>query len=800
MTQLLPAEQLWDQGLHALVSVIPPGAQLTPSSKIHQNQLGKVPGRRLPNGLWAGYDWRRHTPTREEVRGWSLAGASLGVLAKHYPAIDIDCSDEELAGVLEQVAVAVLGDAPQRIGRYPKRLLMYRLEGEPFGRMRLWITYKAQHHLVEVLGDGQQYLVHGIHPGTMLPYRWDCELEQLNEQLPTLAKADAEKFLDELALHVMSFGAVVEREGDGRTPGQAAADQAGLVAPSLELLREAVECIPNDNDAFPTRQDYLRVGYAIRAAAGEAIDEGQALFSAWAAKWKGNDRAPGNDPEVVLADWRRMKGPYAVGWGWIAEQARGYGFQDAALDFDAPGVAPAPADREDAAGAPAYSDQWLADKIVEAKRGELRYVPQTGNFLVWNGARWQVDHDLLAEDVINQQLRRIAVEVLRTGATEREKKESRARATAMCSAGKAASVATILKSKRAIAVGQELLDSDNWVLNTPNGLVNLKTGELSPPDPDALCTRSTEVPVDRGAGCPRWQQFLLEATRNDADLVAYLQRLCGFALTGSVREQQLTFIWGPGGSGKGTFLNVVRGILGDYARQADMNTFTASNTDRHTTELAFLQGARLVTASETQAGKRWDEQRVKALTGADPITARFMRQDNFTFLPQFKLLFIGNHKPELRDVDDAMKRRMHLVPFDKKPSVVDTELDVKLRAEWPAILAWMIDGCVAWQAVGLAAPERVRVATKEYLADEDAVGRWLQEETQPAEGQTVFSSDLFNRWREWANANGEYPGKTKGLVQALNTRGLERWRDPETRRMGFVGIKLKDRQDLGITA
>ena len=209
----------------------------------------------------------------------------------------------------------------------------------------------------------------------------------------------------------------------------------------------------------------------------------------------------------------------------------------------------------------------------------------------------------------------------------------------------------------------------------------------------------------------------------------FLARVAGYGLSGSTREHALFFLYGTGANGKGTFLNTLTAILGDYARVAGMETFTESHSDRHPTELAMLRGARIVTAQETEEGRRWAESRIKALTGGDPITARFMRQDFFTYTPQFKLLIAGNHKPGLRNIDEAIRRRFHLLPFTIRipPECRDAKLFERLKAEWPAILAWAIRGCLAWQADGLRPPAAVIDATAEYFDDEDGFGRWLAE-------------------------------------------------------------------------
>lgn len=782
-------ERLLRAGFTDIVPVIPPGAQLTPSSRIPPTHIGKIPGKRLPNGLWAGLDWRRHAATPEDARQWALDGASIGLRADRFPGVDIDSLDEGLSRIVQQAAEAKLGPAPVRVGRHPKRLLMYRTE-QPFGRMRMHVTRDGQQHLIEVLCQGQQYLVAGTHPTTLKPYEWlGTGMPDRPEQLTTITREQVVAFFDYVA-DVLAMLSVdkVEREGDGLVRERAAAtEQSELKAPSLEVLRQAVRVIPNTNDLFPERDDYIRMGYAIRAAAQDDQEEGYAIFAEWAAKWEGNGRHAGNDADVVLADWRRFRPPFSVGWHFIAEQARAFGFNDAGIEFEVVDNGGG----ETRAPAPFHSDQWLAERVVERQRGILRYVPQRAFFLAWDGARWQPDAELLAEDIVKRELCAVANDAVRRGATPKEQKEAQAAAHSIASAARVSAVLSLVKSDRAIAVSVDALDSDAWMLNTPAGRVDLRAGKLLPPDPDALMTRSTTVAPDFTATAPAWKRFLNEATGGDVALQAYLQRLAGYALTGSTKEQHLSFIWGPGGSGKGTFINVLSGLLGDYWQAATMDTFTASHTDKHTTDIASLAGARLVTASETQAGKRWDEQKVKSLTGGDPIKARFMRQDNFTFYPAFKLVFIGNHKPEVRDVDTAMRRRIQMVPFTTQPAVIDQDLPEKLKAEFPAILAWAIEGCLLWQRDGLAPPPIVKAATEEYFSDEDALGRWLREHTELDPNATATTQALFNSWREWTNKTGEYTGTMKRFSAGLVARRFERWQEPISRRLGFTGLRLK---------
>lgn len=788
MTDKSFPERLYEAGFTDLVSVIPPGAQLLPSSAISQASVGKIPGRRHASGLWAGYNWRIADATLDDVRQWVIEGANVGLRASRFPGVDIDCADERLARLIEDAALAHLGPAAVRVGRAPKRLLMYSLApgAEPFGRMRLWITREEDgqpvKHLVEILGEGQQYLVHGTHPSGRA-YEWLTDPTMMDEAEITRELATA--FLDQLQDIIVKDGiGAVEREGDGRRATHVpAADQQALLAPSIEVLRDAVALIPNADAMFPDRTDYLRVGYAIKAAAGPQDDDGFEIFAEWASRWDGGVN------ETVREDWRRMTGAKAVGWSYLAELARPFGFNDATLEFE---VEAEVVRQEQDEAAPELSDQWLAEHIVARYRSVLRYVPQKSSWLVWDSTRWEIDAELKAEDLMKRGLRDIATRVLRRGATAKEKAQNEKLAHAICAAAKVTAVASLVRTDRAIAVSLQSLDHDPWILNTPGGIVDLKTGTVGPPNMDALATRITAVPPDFAGRCPEWTRFLGEATGGDSALVAYLQRLAGYALTGSTREQQLSFIFGPGGNGKSIFLNVLHGVLGDYAQVATMDTFTASYGDKHSTDIASLVGARLVTASEVEGGKRWDTQRVKSLTGGEPVTARFMRQDNFTFSPQFKLVFVGNHQPELKDVDAAMKRRVQMVPFVVTPAHVDKELGAKLRGEWPAILAWMVDGCLTWQKEGLAPPRIVTVATEAYFENEDAFGRWMAECADRDADASTPSQDLFRSWREWANRNNEHEGSLKRFALALTARGFERWQDGTTRRMGFRGIRINN--------
>ena len=220
-----------------------------------------------------------------------------------------------------------------------------------------------------------------------------------------------------------------------------------------------------------------------------------------------------------------------------------------------------------------------------------------------------------------------------------------------------------------------------------------------------------------------------------------------------------------------------------------------TRTDRHPTDLAGLRGARFVSSIETEQGRRWNESKVKAITGGDKVSARFMRQDFFEYLPQFKLVIAGNHKPSIRNVDEAMKRRLHLIPFTVTipPGKRDGKLTEKLLKERDGILAWAVEGCSLWLQHGLKPPKVVVDATDEYFDEEDAIGEFIEEECQRHAQARVSVADTFQRWQEWANRRGEYIGTSRWLMQQLCNRGFERMRMPGGMK-GISGLSLKPKE------
>ena len=418
--------------------------------------------------------------------------------------------------------------------------------------------------------------------------------------------------------------------------------------------------------------------------------------------------------------------------------------------------------------------------FTERYRDKLRFDHHIGKWFVWTGERWQLENTGLAFSWARDLVRQMAKD-----APDKTKFIS-------SKVSFASAVEKFARTDRAFAVTSEIWDKNNYLIGTPGGTIDLRTGRMKAATPEDYITKLTAVaPADK-PDCPRWFQFLHEATNHDDGLIAFLQQFTGYMLTGDTKEHSLLFIFGDGGNGKSVFQNTIAGILADYAKTAAMETFVASKSDKHTTDMAMLHGARLVTASETEEGRFWAESRIKQMTGGDPITARFMRQDNFTFTPRFKLLLIGNHKPSLRNVDDAARRRFNIIPFIHKPATPDRDLETRLRAEWTGILRWMIEGCLMWQKSGLVRPQVVLDATAEYFDEQDSIRQWIEERCETGKGTLADkANNLFKSWTAWAIANGEKPGSSKWFGGVLKRTYKPCKVDGQR---GYRGLALKPEQ------
>ncbi|HEX5119819.1 MAG TPA: phage/plasmid primase, P4 family [Pseudonocardiaceae bacterium] len=413
----------------------------------------------------------------------------------------------------------------------------------------------------------------------------------------------------------------------------------------------------------------------------------------------------------------------------------------------------------------ARTDDALALALVDAHHGELRYVPERGRWLEWDGHRWHWCPP--GDGPVRERVKTLARKL-----PENDAADIRHKIHSLSAPGTTAIVRQAASDPRAVVhLGD--LDARPFELNTPRGIVDLRSGALLAPDPTHLHTRSTTVAPNPDADPRAWHAFLSRTFAGQDDITAYVQRLVGYSATGAVLDQVLPFCYGSGANGKSVLLGVLFSVLGDYATTAPAGFLMAQQFSQHATEIADLAGARLVICSELDEGDRFDESRVKLLTGKDPVKARFMRQDFFTFTPTHHLWLMGNHQPGVTAGGPAFWRRLRIIPFTTVVplSEQDTRLADTLSAEHgEAVLAWIVAGAVDYLRTGLAEPTSVHVATEGYEHEQDTVAQFIEEccHVGGADAVRIRTGILRAGYERWCRGEGCSPVSAKAFTQALS--------------------------------
>jgi putative DNA primase/helicase len=421
------------------------------------------------------------------------------------------------------------------------------------------------------------------------------------------------------------------------------------------------------------------------------------------------------------------------------------------------------------------TDYGNAERLVDRHGHRLRFCAGLG-WLVWDGRRWQRDHDRGAMRLMKETVRAMWFELAEIADPDAKspfcsfllRSESEPRLKAALK---------LAESEASVVVSASELDREPWLLNVTNGTLDLRTGELRAHDPADLLTKLSPVTFEGDARSPLWESFLERITGGDDDLRCFLQRAVGYSLTGDTREEKLFFAHGPAASGKSTFLEAIKAVLGDYATTADFESFLKKKSDAGVrNDIARLAGTRMTIGIEVDEGKRLAEGLLKTLTGGDTITARHLYKEFFEFLPQFKLWLAANARPRVSASDSGMWRRIVQVPFAEAIPEEERDPRIKLQLKGDpqvqsAVLAWALEGCRAWQEQGLLVPERVRRYTEEYRAENDPLADFFDERCVFEPRAVVRRSELRRAYEEWARENGEWPVAPRTLAGALKARG-----------------------------
>ncbi len=419
-----------------------------------------------------------------------------------------------------------------------------------------------------------------------------------------------------------------------------------------------------------------------------------------------------------------------------------------------------------------WTDAGTARLLVDTFGDLIRYCHTWKAWLVWDGVSWNADETgavmSLAKEIAAQ-IAQVAISFSDMSLLKFAVKTANLpRLNAMQSA-----------AASDVPIRVDELDQDNWLLNCPNGTVDLKDGQLRSHDRLDFITRVCPTRYDIRAHAPRFLQFLKEVFVHD-DVMLFVQRVMGYCLTGDVREQKMLIFWGDGANGKSTFINIMLHVLGpQYSMQAEHDMLVEGKQRGHSTDRMDLYQKRLVVASETESGQVMAQSYVKQLTGGDRIRGRRMKENNWEYSPTHKLILVTNHLPIVKNNDPAVWRRIILVPFTQQfdEAARDKTLLDKLKDEAEGILAWAIRGCVLWRFSELMPPPSVTAATHGYREDQDSIGRFLRECTVQAPHLKVRFPDLYRAYDVWCEANGEYISTNRYLSKELRKLGFEDYTD-----------------------
>jgi putative DNA primase/helicase len=445
----------------------------------------------------------------------------------------------------------------------------------------------------------------------------------------------------------------------------------------------------------------------------------------------------------------------------VVATARHAATQEDSPSFAATSLAPV-ASRPAPCGSEHHTDVGNARRLVRLHGGSLHFCHHFAKWFAWDGARWRPDDSAQAMRFAKDTVAKMYTEAAEH-TSEDERKSLAKWATTSEAHHKLCAMLAQAQSEDGISVAPDALDTEPMLLNVRNGTLDLERGVLRQHDPHDLITKLAPVVYDANATAPGWHRFL-DRVVPDPDVRSFLQRAIGYSLTALTIEQVMFIMFGTGANGKTTLAETLAALLGDYWLRTPADTLLAKRDTGIPNDVARLRGARLVTAMELDEGRRLAEVKIKELTGGDTISARFMRGEWFDFKPVCKLWLGTNHKPQIRGTDHAIWRRIRLVPFEVQipEPERDPMLGEKLAAELPGILAWAVEGCIAWQREGLQSPPAVLAATEDYREAEDMLGQFLTDRCHKGDSAVVAVDDLYSAFVDWMEPERAWSKKAFG--------------------------------------
>ena len=545
--------------------------------------------------------------------------------------------------------------------------------------------------------------------------------------------------------------------------------------PPVELMPEALKVWRGEKPKAKHTGEIDRSGSLVKV--GRILYDAGATRSALVAALAERDEA---------LDWRKYTGraDADIRYHEIVDELERNG-RNGRVDIDGNGRG-----TTQPAGGYNLTDLGNARRLVHRHGRNLRYCWLWRKWLVWDGKRWVKDDTgevyRLAKETVSSIYQEAAA-----APNDEARKELGKHATRSEAGARIKEMVDLARSD--VPVMPDELDASPDLLNTESGTIDLRTGELREHRREDLITKIAPTTYRPDAAAPTWEAFL-ERVLPGEDLRAFVQRAVGYSATGDTSEQCMFINHGGGANGKSTFQEAIAAALGDYAMRAPTEMLLAKRSDGVPNDVARLKGARFVSASETEEGRRLAESRIKDLTGQDTITARFMKAEWFDFAPTHKLWLSTNHRPEIRGTDAAIWRRIRLVPWAVTipPAEQDKKLPIALRHELAGILAWVVLGCLQWRREGLQAPDEVRKATGEYRAEMDVLAGFLVECCELDTGHWEYAKDLYECYKRWCDENGERPEPQRKFGGRLGERGFQRDRGGSRGAGIWRGVRLTE--------
>ncbi len=422
-----------------------------------------------------------------------------------------------------------------------------------------------------------------------------------------------------------------------------------------------------------------------------------------------------------------------------------------------------------------FDDMGNAQRLADAFGERIRYSYVNKCWYYYDGRKWCIDQSgvicRLSDEII-EEMKHTLVDYLKQPC-DQEDMEKQFNKHVKYSRSNKGKKAMLAETMHHVPILPIQMDQHNHLLNTPNGVLKLRTGALEAHDSKLYLSKMTLCEYTDKIDCPRWEEFLREIFDGDTELIRYIQKAIGYSLTGSTAEQCAFFCYGNGRNGKSTFLDIVSDMMGDYAVNIQPETIMVQHRSSSgaNSDIARLKGARFVTSVEPSEGMKLNEGLIKQLTGGDKVTARYQYGNEFEFTPEFKLWMGTNHKPVIRGTDTGIWRRVHLIPFTVTipEDKVDKHLLHHLRAELPGILHWAVEGCLMWQREGLKQPKAVEDATKEYRSEMDVMSAFLDDCCVIGAGREK-TSDLYQAYAKWSDENNEYKMSSRKFGREMAKR------------------------------